>query len=194
MDVGGARDIGLGHHHTVGVGDVEIGVDDHDGPLRRNPVDIGQNHASAAEIDRVETPGEQRGALGQSLLVRLQCRHHLVDALQAGRRLAVRARAVEVADIGELPNAALEGVAVALDKAGQDNLVGEARVELDLAPAPEFLERARTEDAAVAHRHVRGEGTVGIHRDDAAGRIDGDAHAAFPDFFRAWWVNASPMQ
>ena len=105
-----------------------------------------------------------------------QRRHDLVDVLQALEALALRADAIEVADIGILPDAAFEGMAVPLDEARQDHLVAKAIVEIELAPALELIERAGPQDPPVAHSDVAGEGLAGIHRQDATGRIDSGGH------------------
>ena len=149
-----------------------------DRPFGRDAVEIGAAHAPRAEIDRVESPADDRlRRIGERLLGLAQAFDDRLDRGHARPDAAIRVHAVVIADVDVGPHRAFEQVAVALDQAGHQHLVGEARVEPVRAPAGEVVEAAGAEDAAVAYRDVRRLGAGRVHREDALRAVDRD-HAA----------------
>ena len=125
----------------VDVHQVAVGVADDDRPGRARAVEVLHGHALAAEVDRVEAPGDQRLgvrlAFGGHPRVDLgQPRDHRVHRAQAAPDLARRVAAIEPAEIGAVPHAAFLQVAVAFDQPGHQHLVGEALVERRSCPRP----------------------------------------------------------
>ena len=116
----------------------KIRMDHRDRPLIRNPVEIARHHAPAAIEDRVSMPRCDAAVrrIGHRRLGRTQRADHLVDRRQAAPLRAI-GPAARVADIGPLPHAAFEQMAVRLDQPRHQHAVGIAIVDAMLAPPRE---------------------------------------------------------
>ena len=160
-----------GQCRAVAVDDVAAGVDHAHRPRGRHAVQVLAHAATVVEVDRVEAPaGQRRGGVGQRGLGVVQSLQHRIERLGAGPGPAVRIAAVEEAAVDEAPERTFHQVAVAFHQPRHQHLGGQPVVQRVGAPARQFFQRTHAEDAAVAHRHVRGERPRRVHRDDLAGR------------------------
>ena len=165
---------------AVNVEDMAGGVQHPDGAVGRDLVQIVPADAPAAIVDRVQRPsGERRGRVVQPGGGRAQPLDYLVDRFEARPHRPLRIHSVEEAAIDIGPEGALHRMAVAFDQAGHQHLVGEPLVQRIGAPPRQFVQRARADDAAVAHRDMACVRPGRIHGDDLARGID-DGHASGP--------------
>ena len=182
LDSGVGVDAGSPHEGGVDRGEVEAGVDHEDRPRRRHPVEVGGDEPLAGEVDGVEAPGQERlvgvGDLGVESGEPVE---HVGDRAAPGPVAAVGVGPGEVADVGELPHGALEGVRVGLDEAGEQDPVGEPAVDAAVVGRGQPVGVADREHATVAH----GDGGCGrrrrVQRVDDPGRVDrGGRHEGAP--------------
>ena len=160
-------------HCGVDVADMEAGMHHHDRPGDRDPVEVLSRELVVADMQGIEAPGEQRRfGVGHGGLGLAQPGDDGVDIGKPLDQLAFRRTAVERADIGRRPDHALHDMAVALDKAGQQDLVGEAVIDLGIDAAADLVQAADRDDAAVAHRDMGGGRPRRVHGQDLAGRED----------------------
>ncbi|CUI60366.1 Uncharacterised protein [Achromobacter xylosoxidans] len=173
FDIRIAVDAGAGQHRRVHIHQMHAGVHHHHRPVGRHRVQVAHAHALAAEEDGIEAPADQRLVRRQAGGEFTQARGHRREALQARPHTAVRPTPVVVADIGELPHAAFRQMAVALHQPRHQDVVGVALVQLGRSPAGQVFAAAHAQDAAIAHRHVRGARLGRVHRQDGAGGKNG---------------------
>lgn len=150
-----------------------VGMQDQDRPRRRDAVEVGGDDAPRAEKDRVEAPGEQRRLGVRHGVVGLdQALDHRLDAVAAGPAAAFGVGAGMKAGVGEGPDPAFHGVAVALDQSRHQHQVAEAVIAADGTPGGSLGLPTHGQHAPVAH------GDMGRLR---AGRVHGDDLARAED-------------
>ncbi len=164
----------------VDVHDVGAGVQHPDRPRRRDAIEVGPGDAPGREIDRVERPPRERRAAVAELCLGLgEPRQNVIDRRHARPVCAVGRHAVEIAAIDVAPEHAFHDVAMPLDEARHQDFVGEAAVDLVLAPTCQLAKIAGAEDAAVAYGDMSRIGSRGVHRDDLARFVNGE-HRVVP--------------
>lgn len=175
FDIRIAVDAGAGQHRRVHIHEMHAGMHHHHRPFGRHRVQVAHAHALATEENGIEAPADQclfrREAGGEFP----QARRHRREAFQAWPHAAVGPTAVVVADVGELPHAPFRQMAVPLHQPRHQDVVGVALVQLGRSPAGQVFAAAHAQDAAVAHRHVRGARLGRVHRQDGAGGKNGGA-------------------
>ena len=177
LHVGVARDAGAAQQLGVHIDHVAALVHQEHRAGRRHPVQVRRDHAAAAEEDGIEPPTHRRLVrVGETALGSPKSVHDLVDALESTVDDAVRRGPIEVAEIGVLPRAAFPGVAVPLDEARNDHLVGESVVDLVCPPSGQVVQRAGAQNPAVANRDVGRLRAAAVHREDLARCVDGRRH------------------
>ena len=151
---------------AVDDGDVQARVMDHHRAGGRDPVEVVSGQARAPEMQGVEAPAvEQLVGIGYRRGGGREPPGDGLDRAQARHVAPVRAAPVARAHIGLPPERALHHVGMALDEARQQDLLYETAIDPRI-DAGDVLGRPHRQHAAAPHRHVRGDGPRGIHRDD----------------------------
>ena len=164
-----------GEHRGVDRGQMRTGVEDEDGPFRRRPVQVVASQAFLVdEVDRIETPDHDgfRRPLGFLIEASKQI-EQLVIGLHAGSGAAVRTVPGKPSGVGQQAERPLKGVSVSLDHAGSQHVVRKTVIHGVRTPAGAFVERAGSEDFAVAHGNCLDGGLAWVHRHDGAGGENG---------------------
>jgi len=123
-----------------------------DGTGLGNPVQVGGIQALAGKINRIETPHSQRlFRIGHAGFQFFQSRQNLIQTLKTFPHLSVRAMTIEIPDIRKTPGSSFPDVRMGFDQSGYQHQIVEAIVDLARSPALQFLNRADSQNPAVAH-------------------------------------------
>ena len=126
------------------------------------------------EVDRIETPDHDGFLRPLGFLVESSKQiEQVVIGLHAGSGAAVRTVSGEPSGVGQQAERPFKGVRVSLDHSGSQHVIRETVIDSVWTPAGALVERAGSEDLAVAYGNCLDSGLAWVHRHDGAGGENG---------------------